>query len=1096
MIANIPQPVTAHVEAMVIPTYPALAPDPNPMFFETRNVQGSKGNIYPHPFIDQISSQKVNKTYQAVVLENEYLKLVMLPELGGRIFTGQDKTNGYDFFYRHQVIKPALIGTFGPWISGGVEFNWPQHHRPTTFEPVDYAIENGADGSITVWMGEHEPLNRTKGMVGITLYPGKALVETRVQLFNRTPFPQSFLWWANAGVPINEAYQVIFPPDVHYAVYHSKNPVIEFPTGKGAFAGGNQYGEGTDISYWANSPGATSFFAAASRYEFFGGYDHQRDAGVAHVADAGISGGKKYFTWGNGPFGHQWQKNLYDRDEEGEYLELMAGVFTDNQPDFSWIMPYETRSFSQFWLPVQKLGGIKNANLGGAVNLEVEGEMAQVGINVTGVVELACIRLSASGASLYEVKKTLCPGEPVVWKLPLPEGIKESDLLLQVLDQAGMEIIRYQPEAPWDGKLPDPYQPPAEPGKIETNEMLFLTGLHLEQYRHPGIAPESYWEEALRRDPGDARCNLAMGKLHLRRGSFEGAEAYFRKAIQRLTALNFNPYDGEAHYSLGVCLQYQGRLDEAYQAYNKATWNFAWQSASFYHLATIDLARKQTGKALEHLEHSLHANNDNAGARALKAAVLRHAGQLEAAASLAEQAIAMDPLDFWARFELAVSDPAQKTSRLEALSQAVRPDAQTYLDIALDYAMAGLDEDATHLLELAASLPSLHPMVAYTLSFLARRSGRQDEAVAWAQRAAAAPPDYCFPWRLEEMLILQDAMLADPQDGRAAYYLANLFYDKKRYREAVDLWKKAVACEPGFSIPWRNLGLAAYNQDRDIDQALTYFDRAVAANPSDARLMLEQDFLRRRKAVSPEERLKDYLQRQEVVIQRDDLVMEWMGLYNRMGQPEKALALSKSRSFHPWEGGEGTVGRQYASACWLLGRMALEAWEANKALGYFTAGLDFPASLGEIAGPGETSQLTYFAGLAHAALEEEAKAREAYEKVVAMKGWGLSLADYYRGLALIRLGRVDEGRASLESLRKQASTMAESDPKLNYFYYGNPNPTFEEDPRKAQRPHWILLNGLASLGLGDQTGARSALGQVLAIDPANLLAYEELKRLA
>jgi hypothetical protein len=249
MKSNASQSVTTRVERMVIPTYAILDPEPNPLFFETRNVQGSKGNIYPHPYIDQISNQKVERAYQAVVLENEYIYLMLLPELGGRIFIAQDKTNGYDFFYRHQVIKPALIATFGPWISGGVEFNWPQHHRPTTYDPTDFTVEEHLDGSQTVWMGEHEPLNRTKGMVGITLYPGKAFVETKVRLFNRTPFPQTFLWWANAGVAINDKYQVVFPPDVHHAVFHSKNPVIEFPIAKGPFYGGNDYGDGTDISF-------------------------------------------------------------------------------------------------------------------------------------------------------------------------------------------------------------------------------------------------------------------------------------------------------------------------------------------------------------------------------------------------------------------------------------------------------------------------------------------------------------------------------------------------------------------------------------------------------------------------------------------------------------------------------------------------------------------------------------------------------------------------------------------------------------------------------------------------------------------------------
>jgi hypothetical protein len=255
------QPVTATVERRVIPTYPALAPDPNPMFYETRNIQGSKGNIYPHPLTDQLSSTKEDREYEAIVLENEYIQMVMLPEIGGRIFAGQDKTNGYDFFYRHHIIKPALIGLFGPWISGGVEFNWPQHHRPGTFDPTSYSIEEQLDGSITVWMGEHDALNRTKGMVGICLRPGKAYVETKVRLYNRTALPQSFLWWANAGVHIHDRYQVIFPPDVHHAVYHSKNPVISYPIAKGRFLSPHDYGEGTDISWWINSPDPVSFFA-------------------------------------------------------------------------------------------------------------------------------------------------------------------------------------------------------------------------------------------------------------------------------------------------------------------------------------------------------------------------------------------------------------------------------------------------------------------------------------------------------------------------------------------------------------------------------------------------------------------------------------------------------------------------------------------------------------------------------------------------------------------------------------------------------------------------------------------------------------------
>ncbi len=1088
-------PVTVRSEPRVIPTYATLPPEPNPMFYETRNVQGSRGNIYPHPMIDQISSQKTDRTYQSVILENEYLYLVLLPELGGRIFIGQDKTNGYDFFCRHTVIKPALIGTFGPWISGGVEFNWPQHHRPSTFDPTDFVVEENKDGSKTVWMGEHEPLNRTKAMVGVTLYPGKAYIETKVRLFNRTPFPQTFLWWANAGVPIDASYQVIFPPDVHHAVFHSKNPVTAFPVATGPFAGGNEYGDGTDISYWVNSPGATSFFAAESKYEFFGGYDHNKRCGVVHVADAGISGGKKYFTWGSGPFGQQWQKNLYDPGESGEYLELMAGVFTDNQPDFSWMMPYETRTFSQFWLPVQQIGPMKNANTSAALNLEIYDQRAMIGVYATEAFEQARITLtSQSSQVLLNQTVDLAPGKAFLTELDLPVGLDPQTLWLRVCKANGAELIAYQPEAPWDGHLPEDYQPPAAPAEIATVEELFLTGLHLEQYRHPGIAPELYWQEALRRDPLDARTNLFMGKLHLSRADFSQAENHLRRAIQRLTARNFNPYDGEAHYTLGWVLQYQGRLAEAYQAYYKATWNYAWQSASFYGLAQIDVAHGEFAKALDHLERSLQVNTLNNKARALKAAVLRHSGCLEEAGQVAAAAIQSDSLDFWARFELALSQPTQRERLLTEMRLLMRDESQTYLDVALEYAAVGLADEAAQLLEIAAGFANPHPMVLYTLSFLAHHQGDSSRAQFWQRAAAQASPMYCFPWRIEEMIILRQILENAPADARAAYYLGNLLYDKKQFTEAAALWQKAGDLEPTFSIPWRNLGLAAFNREQDLDLALSYYEKALAANPEDPRLFLEQDNLLRRKGMPPAERLARYEARAALVQKRDDLVMEWMMLYNRNGQPQKALDLALSRNFHPWEGGEGMVAGQYATACRLLGRGQLEAGNPEAALNHFNAGLTLPTHLGELAPDADIVQLQFYSAMAYETLNQPALAKAAFEQVLANKSDDL-LVHYYQGLALIHQGEGIAGRGKLLELKKQATQLAEFGVTPNYFYYGNPNPTFAEDPTKARHNHHLLMVGLACLGLGDKNGARSALGQVLATDPANQLASEELIRI-
>ncbi len=259
--------VAAWEEPVTIPTYFPPAPDLNPMFLEKRVYQGSSGRVYPNPFTDRVSTEKRDRKYCAVFLENEYVKLMILPEIGGRIHIGVDKTNQYNFFYRQTVVKPALVGLLGPWISGGVEFNWPQHHRPSTFMPVDHCFEAHGDGSRTVWLSEHEPMSRMKGMVGICLRPRESRIEAKVRLYTRTPFVQTFLWWANVAVHVHEQYQAFFPPDVTYVADHAKRATSEFPIARGSYYGVD-YTRGVDIRWYKNISVPTSYMVVESRYNF------------------------------------------------------------------------------------------------------------------------------------------------------------------------------------------------------------------------------------------------------------------------------------------------------------------------------------------------------------------------------------------------------------------------------------------------------------------------------------------------------------------------------------------------------------------------------------------------------------------------------------------------------------------------------------------------------------------------------------------------------------------------------------------------------------------------------------------------------------
>ena len=234
--------------------------------------------------------------------------------------------------------------------------------------------------------------------------------------------------------------------------------------------------------------------------------------------------------------------------------------------------------------------------------------------------------------------------------------------------------------------------------------------------------------------------------------------------MKRLTSRNNNPYDGEAHYSLGLALQYQGRLDEAYQAYYKAVWTYAWQSAGYYGLAQIDVHARRLGLRRSITWNARWPSISHSGkARTLKAALLRHSGQTEAAEALAAESLAPRRARSRRSFELAMAADARSEKklageRLDELKRLTRGDAQTYLDLAFDYASAGLYEEAAHLLEPGGDPTTLYPMVGYTLGWLAHKLGKPRPGAAWAEKAAQAGPDYCFPWRLEEMIVLQDAV--------------------------------------------------------------------------------------------------------------------------------------------------------------------------------------------------------------------------------------------------------------------------------------------------------------------------------------------------
>jgi tetratricopeptide (TPR) repeat protein len=1092
------EPVAVWSEPVAIPTYPVPVADRNPMFLETRVYQGSSGRIYPNPVIDHLSDRRVERAWAAVHLENEYLRLMVLPEIGGRIHVGLDRTNGYDFFYRQNVIKPALVGLLGPWISGGVEFNWPQHHRPSSFMPVDWAIEELPDGGRTVWCSEHEPMGRMKGMHGVTVRPGSSLVELRVRLFNRTPEVRTFLWWANAAARVHDRYQSFFPPDVTYVADHAKRAMSTFPVARGVYYGidyGARPPAQADLSWYRNIPVPTSYMAMGTAGDFFGGYDHSAEAGFVHWADHRISPGKKQWTWGNGEFGYAWDRELTDAD--GPYVELMAGVYTDNQPDFSFLGPYETRTFSQYWYPIQQIGPAQAASLEGALSLAVGDGRARIGVAVTSARAGAAVRLLAGHRVLWERTEDLAPDRPlVVERIPIPPGASQTELCLSV-QADGRELVACQLHQAEAGEPPQPATEPRLPADIASTEELYLTGLHLEQYRHATRRPEEYWTEALRREPEDSRSNTAMGWWHLGRGELEQATRHFRRAVTVLTRLNPNPYDAEPLYGLGLALRHAGHLGEADEVLAKAAWTRAWRGPAQFARAQLAARRGELGEAIGLLDRVVDGDSDQFAALTLRAAIRRRQGCREDALRDVRTVLAKDPLDALAldqRRLLVANDavPADYLSSpaLPAVDGPLPGGVQTALDVAHDYAAAGLLEEAIEVLrrQLPAGDPAgpVHPLVRYTLGWLLHRAG-DPESVAELRRAAEMRPDYCFPARLEEIEILETAMTADPTDARAPYYLGNLLYDRRRHREAVALWRRAARLDPTFPTVHRNLGIAEFNVLGRSDLALASYRRAIRADPSDSRVLYEFDQLRRRCGEAAADRIRLLERRRSLVDERDDLTVAYVTLLNGLGRHEEALAALSTRRFHPWEGGEGLVSAQWVLANLRLAQAALEACDPDLAVERLEAALERPLNLGEGKHPlTPQNEVQHHLALALRAAGREQDAQEWLGSAAAAQGdlrAPLGEAAYWRAQALRARGDGDGATALLQDLLRSARRRARQPQGFEYFATSLPTfLIFRDDLDRRNRTDCRYLEALAQTGLGHCRAAARGFREVLALD--------------
>jgi len=1023
--------------------------------------------------LDDLGVERGTRDYRAVILENEYLRVIVLPELGGHLFSAFNKASGTEIFYRNNVVKPGLVALRGAWISGGIEFNFPIGHSTTTVSPVDYRLVEHADGSATCWVGNLEAVARMKWLVGLRLAPGRAWLETEIRLFNRTLDRERFYFWANSAVPATADLHLVYPAKKAL----TGGGVVDYPI----------LPDGRDLSWYRNHEHADDIFTLGVKEDFFGCYYPDRDVGLVHWGRFRDAVGKKFFTWGTAESGLIWATLLSDTD--GPYCEIQSGRFVD-QGTWEFLEPHAAEWWKEYWWGLHGLGHFVWANRDVAVNLEVQGNRADVAVGVSRVWTGATVQVipTVSGPAteepLLEQTVDLTPEKPFRTQIQLAGKETQAgphasrSLQLRVYDATGSELIRYTAgqEPRFDPSVAEAKQRRQPPEAEMTAGQLCAAAVAQEKVRCFDEARRLY-EKALKLDPHCSEALCGLGALDYRAGLYEAA-------VDRLQqALNVDPEVWRAHYLLGLSLRALGQEAAAEDALWRVVRRREFEPAACYALAELSLRRRDWAEAEGLLRRALSVQPRDGRAWGLLAATLRHTEHREEAAPAIAAALEIDPLDALAHAEQWFLEagpvgpsPSPDSASGKALRQRLKGAPQPTLELATDYGNAGLFEEALAVLELGlldapgpgetvcreTPLPNPHPLLLYFRGFYLEQIGQEEAARESFAAARPCSPAYVFPYSLETLPVLRRVLEVQPDDARAHLYLGNLLYAHGRTTEALPEWTEAVRLEPGLAIAHRNLGLHAWQVDHDLDRAAACYDQAIAANPQDYRYFRDRDDIGRQRGEDFAARLARLESAPAEVRRRQDLASREAILNNLLGRFDTAYERLMQTVFLPWEGAVA-MRQVYLDTVLGQGRQALARGDYEAARAAFSRGLEYPFNIG-VGRPKNTHDAQSYVLLAEAlqGLGRDAEATAALQQAAAEVHPPASPGRYWQLRALQALGREEEAAAGAQEMLESARRRAE---------------------RHPQEALAQLAWGLAELFNGHQDAARAAFDRAIALDP-------------
>ncbi|MEM3406668.1 MAG: DUF5107 domain-containing protein [Nitrososphaerota archaeon] len=1058
--------VKISIEELTLPTYKIEKEDINPPFFEK--------NIYPYPKNDFLTNEKENKKYKAIILENKYLKIIILPELGGRIYSVFDKISGKEVFYRNNVVKPALLGLRGAWISGGFEFNFLTNgtagHTVTTVSPIDYFIKENIDGSATVFIGEIEQVSRMKWIVGITLRPDERLFEIEVKIFNKNFLPNRYYFWTNVAIPATEDIQYIYPMNKAYYYFYSMYRIWYT---QDTYIGPYPILNGIDLSWQKNHVESNDIFGFNVKEDFFGYYDYKDEIGAIHVADHNIVQGRKIWNWGNSDNGLFFSTKALT-DEDGHYAEIQSGRF-ETQGIFGIMDPLIYENWKEYWYPISNTDGFIYANKLAAINIKKYPKNDKIEIDFSLIVNKeiknAILQIFLKDSLILEDKISISP-EKIYKKILMIDH--EEPIKVNLISNDKEKILTYSEEKVKEEikltKLIDRRK------TLTTPQDFIIEGFKLEKSGDILNAKKMY-EKALEINPEFIDGNLSLGKILLQMGLYNDAEKYFRKVLE------IDENNTDAVFYLGLSLRENEKINESKEILWKLFNSQKYSSLASYLLGEIKINEKKYEEAEKLFKKSIKYNDSNIRALNGLAISLRKQGKCEDAIKVLEEILILDPLNCLSLYEIyknysLIKEKDKEEDALNEFKKIIERTIHNCLETAIEYIRFGLIEEAIEILEFALKSKNEYkenPLIYSYLSYCYLNLGNKEEAKKYASLIEKCKLDYCFPNKLEEEKILKKIIESNIGNGKIYYCLGNLLFSKHRYDEALTLWEKAIELGLEYSVLHRNIGLALWKIKNNPYAALREYERAIELNKNDYRLYLEIFDIC--EILSLYEKEVKILEKAPNSVLKNGNVLAKLALaYFNIGNIEKSLEILMKNNFPSREFKviDFSIWDLYHDACIELGLNKFKESKNEEALEYFKKAMEYPHNLG-IGAPYRklNADALYYMGIVYEAINKINEAKECWKEAINEEHEWWSELRYYEALSFQKLGKYIEAENILNDMIEKA----------------------DEELKYNDIAYWHFIKGLALKGKGKYFDSLEELEKALKMDPPNRKCKRELKEL-